>query len=54
MAILLKLQLLGTKWAVINQQHRRKGMISESLQRYCKQFVREECPIRNAFSFKRN
>lgn len=42
MAILLKLQLLRTKWAVINQQHQRKGMISESLQRYCKQFVREE------------
>ena len=42
MAILLKLQLLRTKWAVINQQHQRKGMISESLQRYCKQFVRKE------------
>lgn len=41
MAILLKLQLLKTKWAVINQRHQR-GMISESLQSYCKQCVGEE------------
>lgn len=40
--MLLKLQLLRTTWAVINQQHQSKGMTSESLQRYCKQFVREE------------
>lgn len=41
--MVLQLQLLRTKRAVINQQHQRKGMLSESLQRYCKQFVREEC-----------